>query len=142
MPMASGPGLDDPFDPGDIDDVRDRIVMPVVTSLIAPVELHRVEVGWGPILEGPAGAAWSARLAGGPHGLSNDLWVLVEASGRTLEWQIWVPGTGTPADTLGQVAFSYALRVEQWTEECLGRGPRQVAEYVIPARAPGAGPPG
>jgi hypothetical protein len=43
MAHSTGAGGDDPFDPWDLDDVRERVVMPVVSSLIRPADLQKVE---------------------------------------------------------------------------------------------------
>jgi hypothetical protein len=47
MPEGGGPGANDSFDPGDLDDLLARVVMPVVNSIIKPGELERVDLGWG-----------------------------------------------------------------------------------------------
>jgi hypothetical protein len=48
MPDSTGAGGADPFDPWDLDDLRERVVMPVVRSLIHPADLEKVDLGWGP----------------------------------------------------------------------------------------------
>jgi predicted acetyltransferase len=53
-------------------------------------------------------------------------WIAVDgesSQAKDLEWQLWQPGS-TPNcrdDTVNRIAFAYALRVEQWVQECLGR---------------------
>jgi hypothetical protein len=132
MPSYAGPGTQDLFDPHDLDDVRNRIVMPVITSLIRPEELERVEVGWGPFLQDTVQMTERAALAS----WRKDLWVLIAVAGKTLEWQLWQPDSTQNCrdDTVNRIAFAYALGVEQWVQECLGRHGEQVAKYVIPAR--------
>jgi hypothetical protein len=129
MPTGGGPGADDLFNPHDLDEVKNRVVMPVVMSLIGPDQLETVEVGWGPL---------SPDLAedGKPMGWDRDLWVLVVASGYSLELQLWQPENtqNSPDDTLDEIAFGYALRVEQWVDDCFGWGEDHEARYEIPAR--------
>jgi hypothetical protein len=131
MPTGGGPGARDAFMPRDLDDVRERVVMAVVRSLVGPDELENVDVGRGWRLPDRC-RAWESRQ---PHDYGRNLFVLVAAIGKTLEWQIWIPGQNTPADTLGEVAYSFALRLEQWAEDVLGHPWPQVADYQIPLRA-------
>lgn len=134
MPAGEGPGAQDRFDPYDLEDVRERIVLPIVNSLITPDELRQVDVGWGPRLPRTVDQLlWAQRHL---PDQSKDLWVLVRAAGKTLEWQLWLPTNpqNDPMATLGDIAFDYALRVEQWVEDELGRERGQVARYSIPAR--------
>lgn len=130
MSTGGGPGAGDLFNPNDLDDVLNRVVMPVVTSLISADELETVEVGWGP---------FSRKLSeiGQSIGWDSDLWVRVVASGRTLEWQLWQPANtqNRRGDTLDKIAFDYAQRVEQWVDDCFGWGEDHEAHYVIPARS-------
>jgi hypothetical protein len=131
MPTGGGPGAHDAFVPRDLDDVRERVVMPVVHSLVRPDELESVDVGWGWRLPDRY-REWDSRE---PHDYERDLFVLVAAMGKTLEWQIWIPGQNAPADTLDEVAYNFALRLEQWAEDVLGHPQPQVARYQIPLRA-------
>ncbi|HEX9030543.1 MAG TPA: hypothetical protein VF834_01775 [Streptosporangiaceae bacterium] len=129
MTVGGGPGARDLFNPDDLDDVLNRVVMPVVASLIGPDELESVQVGWGPFSETLAGR-------GRTVGWDRDLWVLVVAAGRSLEWQLWDRDCtqNRPDDTLGKIAWDFAQRIEQWVDDCLGWGEDHEAHYVIPVK--------
>jgi hypothetical protein len=129
MPTGGGPGADDLFSPDDHDDVLNRVVMPVVASLVGPKEMEAAEVGWGPL------SPERSRI-GQANGWDRDLWVLVAASGQTLEWQLWqrTDTQNRPDDTLGTIAFRFAERLEQWADDCLGHGEDHEACYIIPAK--------
>jgi hypothetical protein len=136
MPQGGGPGANDPFDPHDLDEVRMRIVMPVVTSLIRPGELERVTVEWSPPLThddsvplGPAGT-------GRPRKGDEQLRVLVVARGSTWESSIWASDVNAPDDTMDRIAFRFADQLEDWVCECVAWGEQRIARYIIPARKP------
>lgn len=138
MPRGGGPGAGDPFDPFDLDDVRMRVVMPVVTALVSPADLKRVEIGWVSLL--PRGQISPVRgaLAADP-GDDDNLWVVVTAAGSKMECELWQRDQIAPYDTLGEAAFQFAIRLEEWVDGCIGWGEDHVAEYLIPARSSGGG---
>jgi hypothetical protein len=126
--VGGGPGAGDLFNPDDHDDVLNRLVLPVVTSLVRPDELKAVQVGWGPFSDRLKEVGLSA-------GWNRDLWVLVAAAGKTLEWRLWDRDStqNRPDDTVGKMAWDFAQRLEQWVDDCLGWGEDHEARYVIPA---------
>jgi hypothetical protein len=113
MAHSTGAGGDDPFDPWDLDDVRERVVMPVVSSLIRPADLQKVDVGWGP---------------------GDELWVLVRADGATWHSQIWQIELADLMETMSDVAWALADRLEDWVCECVYWGEQAQATFVIPER--------
>ena len=152
MPECLGPGRDDPIDPQDLDDVRERVIHPVVSSLVRSPDLTRTDVGWGtrePIMgfwsdpTPPGGGAFLSQVmfrdAGDrPTALQADgeLWVLVEAAGSTWHSQLWQPESSEQPQTLGQVAWDLADRLEDWVCEEVYWGEQAIAKFVIPARRP------
>jgi hypothetical protein len=126
VPVISGPGADDLFDPWDLDDVRDRVVLPVVRSVLRPDELNGVEVGWGPGI-----SPWN------PDDPADELWVLVHTTDES-SWscQIWDPVGGEQTETHGEVAYLLADRLEDWVCEGFAWGEQRIAHAVIPTRAP------
>jgi hypothetical protein len=142
MPEGSGTGSGDLFDPWDIGDVRSRVVMPVVNSLIRPNELERVDVGWGPRLpydklEWLSNEASVMEEGAEPHDPEDDLWVLVAAAASTFEFQLWTPEFSESDDTLDRIAFRFSDRLEDWVFECVtGRKDLRISHYKIPARTP------
>jgi hypothetical protein len=122
MPECAGPGGDDPFDPWDLDDVRERVVLPVVSSLIRPPDVRRIDVGWGP--REPMPGFWS----------DDELWVLVDAAGSVWQSQIWQLELADQLQSLGEVARELADRLEDWVCEQVYWGEQAIARFVIPAR--------
>ena len=106
-----GPGVDDPFEPRDLVDALTRVIIPVITSLIRPVELERMDI------------AWSAE----------ELTITVAVQGEMLKWPLWQQRFSPPDLTMGAVAAAFAARLEQWIEERIKWGEQQIAEYTIPA---------
>jgi hypothetical protein len=127
VPEISGPGCGDPFDPWDLDDVRERVVRPVVAALVRPADLRRVEVRWGPG-EAAVVPVWH-------HG-DEELWALVEAAGSTWASSIWQLEAAEQLETLADVAWRLADQLEDWVSEDLYRGEQALARAVIPARRP------
>jgi hypothetical protein len=153
MPECTGPGCGDRFDPWDLDDVRERVVLPVVSSLIRALDVSRIDVGWGPrepilgfwsdppvppVLGDEAFTSWMVLSETGeqPTALEADgeLWVLVEAAGSTWQSQIWQAEAAGHLQTLGEVAWELANRLEDWVCEQVYWGEQAVARFVIPAR--------
>lgn len=125
MPQVSGPGSHDPFDPWDVEDVLERVVRPIVASLIRPADVRRVEVGWG-----PRESAWW------PFGRAEDeLWLLVATPGSVWHSQIWQLETADQLATLGAVAQRVADAMEDWVCEDVYWGEQAMARVLIPARA-------
>jgi hypothetical protein len=157
MPECTGPGSDDRFDPRDLDDIRERVVLPVVSSLIATPDLTRIDVGWGPrepILgfwfdppmdpPGPEKEAFSSRMVLRPAGeqptelqADEELWVLVAAAGSTWHSQIWQVESAEQRQTLSEVAWHLANQLEDWVCERVYWGEQAIARFVIPARRSG-----
>jgi hypothetical protein len=132
MPHGGGPGADDLFDPFDVPDVRERVVLPVVASLIRPADLIFVRVGWGSVPPDdvdPADRALAAEPAA-----RDDLRVIVRAAGSTLDVPLWQPDQDDESDTLGEAAFAFATWLEEWVDASVERGVDHRAEYVIPPR--------
>jgi hypothetical protein len=133
-PNVGGPGAMDKFYPEDLDEVRERVLLPVVTKLIQPDVLERAEVGWGPSLS----KEYIPQLAMGAQGqlcdYGHDLFVYISAAGNSLHWQIWQPDLAWRFESLQDVVFDLAMRVEQWALERLGVDVSPTIEYVIPVR--------
>ena len=147
MPVGVGPGIHDRFDPWDLDDVRDRIVLPVVHSLFGPDELTRVEVdlraGVRPVKPALPRACRSLVHESHPsHGSAatnlpdpwEELWALVTVLRRTWKGAIWTIDGVAPEDTLDDIAFALADRLEDWSCENVFWGEQRIANYTIPAR--------
>lgn len=114
MATGTGDGAADRFDPWDLDDIRARVALPVVASLVRPAELQHVDVGWR----------------------QDELWVLVRAAGETWQAPIWELYLAEPDETLADVAARLADRLEDWVcETGFAWGQRRVAHYEIPGRA-------
>jgi hypothetical protein len=128
------------FDPFDIADVRARVVLPVVASLIEPPTLRSVEVGWESIP--PVGVDPADLPLAAEPGPGDDLRVRVRAAGSILDVPLWQPDQDDECDTLGDAAFSLAVRFEEWVDDCIEWGVDHLAQYVIPARPAGTWPPG
>lgn len=125
MPVISGPGADDLFDPWDLDDVRERVVLPVVRSVLGPDELRGVEVGWGLVTY-----SWDR---GDPN---DELGVLVRTTGgASFRCQIWDPIGGEQTETHGQVACLLADHLEDWVCEDFVWGEQRIVQAVTPPRA-------
>ena len=156
MPQCTGPGGGDRFDPWDLDDVRERVILPVVSSLIRAPDLTRIDVGWGP--REPILGFWSDPprrgefdpLTNGAFGswmvlrdaseqptalqADDELWVLVEAAGSTWQSPIWQVESAEQLETLSEVAWDLANRLEDWVCEQVYWGEQAIARFVIPAR--------
>jgi hypothetical protein len=113
MPTLSGPGIDDRFDATDLDDVRGRVVHPVLDSLLRPGEMERVEVG-----RGPAG----------------EIWLRLTVAGHDWESAFWFGPQNDPEETLGEVAYFLADRLEDWVCREVAWGEQRIADIRIPAR--------
>jgi hypothetical protein len=113
MPTLRGPGIDDRFDPEDLDDVRGRVVVPVLEGLLRPGELQGVEMGRGP---------------------TRQIWLQVTASGRTWRSPFWFGPQDDPEETLGEVAYYLADRLEDWVCADVAWGEQRIADVRIPAR--------
>jgi hypothetical protein len=129
MAQVGGPGSGDPFDPHDLGDVRARIVDPVVSALIRPAELRRVELGWRPRTHDQS-AGWALSR----DQENRELWVLVEASDATWQAQLWALEAAESLRTMGDVAFFLADRLEDWVCERVYWGEQVIAEVSIPER--------
>ncbi|MBT0767566.1 hypothetical protein KIH74_01435 [Kineosporia sp. J2-2] len=113
MPTLRGPGVDDRFDPAALDDVRERVVLPVLEAVLRPGELERMELGQGP---------------------GQELLLRVMAAGRTWHGAFWFGPEADPEETLGEVAYYLADRLEDWVCEDVAWGEQRIAEVRIPAR--------
>jgi hypothetical protein len=156
MPHCTGPGAEEPFDPHDVDDVRERVVVPVVSSLIRAQDLERIDVGWGPrepVLGfwndpplPPSDAPYTSRItfrdaAERPTALRADdeLWVLVRALGATWHSRLWQPETAWATETMGKAAHALADQLEDWVCELVYWGEQALAKVIIPARRAASG---
>ena len=123
-----GPGATDPFDPVDVEDVRLRVVEPVLQWMLRPGELREYEIGWEPSMN-PVDPEWS-NMPGpvSPEGLPMDLVVRVTTSSSTLEHQLWIHGSWDK-ETLHHVAERLADDLQDWICEGVRwgehPGPRQ-----------------
>lgn len=128
----------DPFDPRDVEDIRQRIVVPVVDSLIRSHELQELDVSLRPSIsltgffDETEGLVMRDGNMPSESSDSMDLWVTVKARGETWNSQIWV--NGDEYETLGQAAQVFADLLEQWVNEGFARGEGRIARYVIPVR--------
>lgn len=113
MPTLRGPGIDDRFDSSDLDDIRGRVVMPVLEGLLRPGELQRVDVQRGP---------------------AREIWLHVTASGRSWRSAFWFGPQEDPEETLGEVAYYLADRLEDWVCADVAWGEQRIADVRIPAR--------
>ncbi|GAA3631131.1 hypothetical protein GCM10022223_56410 [Kineosporia mesophila] len=113
MPSLRGPGIDDRFDPSDLDDVRERVVAPTVEALLRPGELQAMDVGRGP---------------------AQEIWAQVTALGKTWQAAFWFGPQADPEETLGEVAYYLADRLEDWICEEVAWGEQRIADIRIPAR--------
>src|SRR5690242_18936902 len=102
MSHCAGPDAGDHFDPFDVTDVRERVVQPVVSSLIRPADVQRIDVGWGPreALGASSGASPDSRFNSQiifsdtaerrlQLHFEDELWILVRARGHTWQSQHW-----------------------------------------------------
>ena len=113
MPTLRGPGVDDRFDSADLEDVRGRVVMPVIEGLLRSGEVQQVAVGRGP---------------------GEEIWLLVSAAGATWRSAFWFGTDPDPEETLGEVAYFLADRLEDWVCESVAWGEQRIADVHIPAR--------
>jgi hypothetical protein len=149
-----GPGADDELDPEDLDDIRARVVLPVVTSLLTADELVSVDVvrrratppptaadlptgtgvyvsfldvQWGPAVVDDAAPAADEDA---------EVWVVVEARGDERgEWLLHSPSWGPDDATLGQVAWQLADQIADWVcETRFGWGDLREPDFTIPQR--------
>jgi hypothetical protein len=148
VPNVTGPGAGDPFDPWDLSDVRDRVVHPVVSALIQPVDLGHVDVGWGPREHVPGLGLPPLtprmdplvmrrfELAGGEEELE-ELWLLVRTTDATWHAPLWQPMMTGVLATVGEVVHHLADRLEDWVCEDVYWAEQAVANVSIPERAGG-----
>jgi len=153
MIHSAGAGGADPFDPWDLDDVRERVVMPVVSSLIRSADLEKVDVGWGPRepMVGFSGFLSNRPIPedvpGGLHVFEPDpaqqptllqaddeLRLLVTAAGATWHSQLWQIESAEQMETMADVAWDLANRLEDWVCERVYWGEQAIATFVIPER--------
>jgi len=153
MPHSTGPGGRDPFDPWDLEDVRERVVMPVISSLIPPADLETVDVGWGPrepmsgfgesrstrpiLKDGVEGLYFSERDPTQQPTLpqaDDELWLLVTAAGATWHSQLWQIESAEQLETMTDVAWALADRLEDWVCERVYWGEQPLATFIIPER--------
>jgi hypothetical protein len=164
MIEITGPGGSDPIDPSDVDDLRTRVVLPVVAGLIRPPDLEIVDVGGGtrePVWDyGPpvsptviefdeafsnsspsstSMAFGSSITLSGPRErilrqVDDELWVLVTAAGSTWHSPIWQPGSAELFATLAELAWHFADQLEDWVCEDVYRGEQPQARIEIPSR--------
>lgn len=113
MPTLSGPGIHDRFDPEDLDDVQGRVVGPVLEGLLRAGELEGVEVGRGP---------------------ARQIWLQVTAAGRIWRSPFWFGPQNDPEETLGEVAYYLADRLEDWVCADVAWGEQRIADVRIPSR--------
>ena len=130
---VKGPGVNDKLEPADLDDVRARVLLPVVTKLIPPSLLQNADVGWGPSLsrERPYIEPGSDRKLWDDE---NDLFVSISSSGNNLLWQLWQLDYSWHCESLGDAVFALASRTEQWVLEILRLDVSSEIEYIIPSR--------
>jgi len=114
MPTLRGPGKDDRFDPCDLNDVRTRVVVPVLDGLLRPGELDRMTVGRGP---------------------AQEIWLELTAGGRHWASAFWFGPLPDPEETLGEVAYFLADRLEDWVCADLAWGEQRIADILIPHRS-------
>ena len=157
MADISGPGAGDVFDPWDLDDVRARIVMPLLQGLFRPGDLEAVDLGRGPRvpvpgfwssppgLPDPLGEPYTSTMilrsddGEQPTALEADeeLWLLVTAAGSTWHSRVWAPAAAAALFTMAEVAVQLADHLEDWVCEDVYRGEQAVVKAVIPARVTG-----
>ncbi|MCE0539993.1 hypothetical protein LWF15_31305 [Kineosporia rhizophila] len=113
MPTLRGPGTDDRFDSTDLDDVRLRVVLPVLEGLLREGELEAVDLGRGP---------------------DREIWLAVRAAGQTWRSAFWFGPQDDPAETVGEVAYFLADRLEDWVCADVAWGEQRIADIHIPAR--------
>lgn len=113
MPSLRGPGIDERFDSTDLDDVRDRVVRPVLEGLLRPGELQQMDVGRGP---------------------ARQIWLRLTVADRIWESAFWFGPQDDPEETLGEVAYFLADRLEDWVCEEVAWGEQRIADIRIPAR--------
>ncbi|GAB3266520.1 hypothetical protein [Kineosporia babensis] len=113
MPTLRGPGIDDRFDSTDLDDIRQRIVTPVLEGLLRPGELQSVDLGRGP---------------------ARQIWLQVRAADRSWRAALWFGPEDDPQETLGEVAYYLADRLEDWVCADVAWGEQRIADIRIPAR--------
>jgi hypothetical protein len=156
--MDLGPGADDVLDPGDLDDIRARVVLPVVTGLLTADELVSVDVvrrraaaplspadvppGTGvyfsvlAITYAPPGGDTQDRDEEDPDDARVDeLWVVLEArDDEHGEWLVHSP-YGPQQGTLGDAASQLADQMTDWVcETRFGWGQLREPELTIPNR--------
>jgi hypothetical protein len=119
----------DRFDPWDLDDVRERVVRPVISSLIKAADVKQLLLGWGPQ---KAANHWRAGID--VEDWKEQLWLLVRVEDSTWHSQIWMPDMAEQLDTLAEVAGWLADRLEGWVCECVYWGEQAIARAIIPAR--------
>lgn len=119
MPTLHGPGKDDPFDPFDLNDVRARVVLPVLEGLLRPGELDRMSMG---------------RCTG------REIWLDLSAGGHNWRAPIWFGPQPDPEETLGEVAYFLADRLEDWICAEVAWGEQRIADVQIPARTQSGAP--
>jgi hypothetical protein len=154
--MDLGPGADDDLDPEDLDDIRQRVVLPVVSSLLTDDELVSVDVvrrrATPPLTEADlpkgTGVYFSVLdVRWGPDALDDadraapaagdDVEVVVVLIARGDEHGEWLVHSpyGPQPWTLGDAAAQLADQMADWVcETRFGWAQIRVPEFTIPER--------
>ncbi|GLY32153.1 hypothetical protein [Kineosporia sp. NBRC 101731] len=128
VPPHPGPGAGDPFDPFALEDIRTRVVEPVLTWMLREGELEAYALGWtdGDVHD------WTEpeNAPSGNH--LTELTVIIRAGGQ-FQYCLWSPEQ--PDDeTLDQVAHRFASSMQDWVAEWVRWGEFRSIAYSIPAR--------
>jgi hypothetical protein len=119
------------FEPmGDLEVIKQRVVVPVVSSLLKREELLGIDLWRGaPSPEWDFGAA----MMGKP----GDIWVRVTAITETWVGSLWAAGpVNRHGEELSHVADQLANRLEDWVcETSFAWGEERRADYDIPGSA-------
>jgi ribosomal protein S18 acetylase RimI-like enzyme len=116
----------DDIDPGDLGELRRRIVDSVLASLLAPDEVDSVQL----------------RVGGSPHSswvdeprAADEIWVLLDARGEHEE--IWLCHLADEAWSAEDMASDFYTRVEDWLPETrFAWGEQRSGTYVVPPHMP------
>jgi hypothetical protein len=131
---------DDLFDPVSIDDVRDRIIVPVVSSLFTKQEVDEITLSMRRsihYIDDDIGEADGFYVTTSPPRVGEDrvqeLWVRVVAIGMVWEAPIW--SELDPEPTEEQIAARFAESLERWVNEDVLRGVGRFADYELKPRS-------